>query len=215
MGFRDVYNRLDQLFSIEDWWPAESSFEIIVGAVLTQNTSWDNVERALANLEALVSFDPDEILSTPLEDLMDSIRPAGSYVRKAQTIKDLASWYLRHSPSAKLVDTDALRVSLLETHGVGPETADVILLYVFERPLFIFDTYARRMLAALGFNVGRDYESTRILHETKIREEGFSAAECAAFHALIVTAGKSAGRDGWPSILQASKPVRAGEQPTA
>ncbi|WP_406712325.1 endonuclease III domain-containing protein [Trueperella pyogenes] len=201
MSFRDVYDRLDQLFSVEDWWPAESAFEIIVGAVLTQNTSWGNVEHALVNLEAVTSFHPDKILSIPLEDLMASIRPAGSYARKAQTIRDLASWYLRQSSSAKLVDTGDLRISLLETHGVGPETADVILLYVFERPLFIFDTYARRMLRALGLKVGRDYESTRILHETTIGEEGFSVAELATFHALVVTAGKSAGRDGWLPIL--------------
>lgn len=203
MTFREVFDQLRERFTAQDWWPADGPFEIVIGTVLTQNTAWGNVERALANLKAPTAFDPHKILAMPIADLMTAIRPAGSYVRKAQTIRDLAVWYVQNAVSAQSIATDSLRADLLKIKGVGPESADVILLYVFERPRFIFDTYARRMLAGLGWSVGHDYESTRLLHEAAIRADGFRTAELALFHALIVTAGKHAGKDGWAQIFAA------------
>lgn len=199
--FRSLYECLAAQFHIECWWPGESNFEIMVGAVLTQNTTWTSVEQAIANLKAADMLTPAAIVSCPAAILEGLIRPSGSYTRKAATLKHLAAWLEEHGERAGSIDSAALRASLMGIHGVGPETADDILLYVFDRPVFIFDAYARRMLDATGMSVGTDYEKTRLLHEDAVAHTGLSVSEFAHFHGLIVTAGKHARTVGWTTLL--------------
>lgn len=234
MQWRDLYERLASLYPDDAWWPATAPFEVMVGAVLTQNTTWTSVETALDRLRAADALAADALVAWPADELRELIRPAGSFNRKAATLRDLAAWVVREDPEvadgrwpiasgdapvegeattseqaggasgqarAQDLPTSLLRRSLLQIHGVGPETADDILLYVYRRPLFIFDAYGRRMLEALGMAIGRDYEATRMLHESAVSESGLTAAELAAFHGFVVSAGKNARRVGWPAAL--------------
>lgn len=199
--FRSLYECLAAQFDIEDWWPGESDFEIMVGAVLTQNTTWTSVEQAIANLKDADLLTPAAIADCPVTTLEGLIRPSGSYTRKAATLKHLAAWLEEHGERAGSMDSAALRASLMSIHGIGPESADDILLYVFHRPVFIFDAYARRMLDAAGMSVGADYEKTRALHQSAVAASGLSVSELAHFHGLIVTAGKHARTAGWAVLL--------------
>lgn len=197
MDWRAVYEVLDERFEIGSWWPAESGFEVMVGAVLTQNTTWTSVEKAVERLRQAQLLTPEAVLSCPSAELVEHIHAAGSYMRKAATLKALAAWLTEHGEKAGAMPDTALRESLLAVNGVGPETADVICLYVYNRPVFIFDTYARRMIEALGVPVGRTYEGTRRLHQASISKLGLSAQQHRRFHGLIVTAGKHARAVGW------------------
>jgi endonuclease-3 related protein len=124
---RAVFRRL---FAHYGWWPAETSFEVMVGAVLTQNTAWSNVERAIARLRAGGALDPQRILTLPSPDLAETLRPSGYFRVKAEPLRSLCRWYLERGGRASLEirDTEAIRADLLAVHGIGPETADDILL---------------------------------------------------------------------------------------
>jgi len=188
-------------------WPADSGFEIMVGAVLVQNTAWGNVLRSLEHLRAAGALEPTALLALPLEgegSLSRLIRPSGFMTGKSATLRAVATW-LTTGPGrgADSLDDDALRSSLMGLRGIGAESADVISLYVYDRPRFIWDTYARRMLGALGAPVGRDYESTRRLLEEAVNAESLSAAEHQELHWLVLEAGKAARRaGGWPVYAQ-------------
>lgn len=201
MDWRALYELLDARFEIGAWWPAESGFEVMVGAVLTQNTTWTSVEQAVAHLRQAQCLTPEAVRSCPDAELVRFIRPAGSYTRKAATLKGLAAWLAAHGEEAPDMPDTALRESLLAVNGVGPETADVICLYVYDRPVFVFDAYARRMLEALGAPVGSTYEGTRRLHQASVHQAGLSAREHGRFHGLVVTAGKRARTVGWAQAL--------------
>lgn len=199
--FRGLFEHLRRHFEIEKWWPAESDFEVIIGAILTQNTTWTSVEKALAALRAAGVMAPEAVLRCPAEELSALIRPAGSFTRKTQSLRAVSEWTLARGEAARQDPTVALRRELLGIIGIGPETADDILLYVYGRPVFIFDAYARRMLQAAGWPVAKTYEGTRKLHLENVERCGLSAAEHGHFHGLIVTAGKAARSGGWEEIL--------------
>ncbi|WP_026181732.1 endonuclease III domain-containing protein [Alloscardovia criceti] len=202
MQWRDIYDRLQSQFTPHDpWWPGDTAWELMAGAILVQNTAWTNVEKALDKLRNEHKLNPADTLTLHQGGLTELIRPAGAYTRKATTLKALAKWYLAHHDSVGQLRTPELRTSLLAINGIGPETADVITLYVYHRPAFIFDAYARRMMTALGISVGASYEATRELHIADINQSQFSVDEFAQFHALIVTAGKVAKRDGWAALF--------------
>lgn len=185
-----VYEALLAAHGPQGWWPGDTPFEVMLGAVLTQNTAWTNVERALAGLQARVRLDAEEILALPVEALAECLRPVGYFNVKARRLRSFCAAYLEaggHAGLAALPTAD-LRRRLLAIHGVGPETADDMLLYAFERPVFVVDAYTRRIFARLGLLDGTEgYETIRHGFE---RALGPDVALFNEYHALIVVHGK-------------------------
>ena len=143
---REVYELLYAAYGDLNWWPADSPYEVIVGAILTQNTAWTNVEKAFANFPA--SPDPHNILALDHEGLTALIRPAGYHNQKARYLQNITEWYRSHNfDTSKVQDSglETIRKDLLNTKGIGPETADSILLYAFEFPTFVVDAYTVRL----------------------------------------------------------------------
>lgn len=145
-----IYKRLYSSFGPQYWWPAETPFEVMVGAILTQNTSWVNVEKAIHNLKAHKAISPRALYNLAQERLSVLIRPAGYYNIKAKRLKAfLKFFYARYQGKLdKMLDIDTLtlRRQLLEVNGIGPETADSILLYALNKPVFVIDAYTKRIL---------------------------------------------------------------------
>ena len=145
-----LFEALFAMYGEQHWWPSRSGgrWEIAAGAVLTQNTAWTNVEKALANLERAGWTTPEAILAAPEAALREVIRPAGFFMRKALSLKNVAAFF-RDRERVFLTSNDlpALRRELLAIGGVGPETADDILLYAFKKPVFVIDAYTRRVAA--------------------------------------------------------------------
>jgi endonuclease III related protein len=189
-----VYQRLHAAHGPQHWWPGDSAFEIMVGAVLTQNTAWTNVEKAIVNLKAAQALSPDVIATAPHRRLAGWLKPSGYFNIKAKRLRALCIWLI-HKGGLKHIarlSTPALRAELLQVHGVGPETADDILLYAFHRPVFVIDTYTRRIFKRLGVIEGNeDYESLRQLFETTLDNDVQLFNE---YHALIVMHAKDSCR---------------------
>jgi endonuclease-3 related protein len=185
-----VYRRLHVAHGPQAWWPGDSAFEIMVGAVLTQNTAWSNVEKAIANLKAARALTPEVIVAAPHRRLAAWLRPSGYFNIKARRLRAFCQWLLRTGGARRIArwPTERLRHELLTVHGVGPETADDILLYAFHRPVFVIDAYTRRIFARLGLiDGGEDYESLRRLFETRL---GPDVPLYNEYHALIVAHAK-------------------------
>ena len=145
-----LFEALFAMYGEQHWWPSRSGsrWEIAAGAVLTQNTAWTNVEKALANLERAGWTTPEAILAAPEAALREVIRPAGFFMRKAVSLKNAAAFFRdRERDFLSSNDLPALRRELLAIGGVGPETADDILLYAFQKPVFVIDAYTRRVAA--------------------------------------------------------------------
>jgi endonuclease-3 related protein len=167
---RTYYRALFQAWGPQHWWPAQSRFEVIVGAYLTQNTAWTNVENALANLRAARLLSIRGIRRASLAELERLIRPAGYFRQKAKRLKIFVAFLddQYEGSLAKLFTspTEKLREELLNLHGVGPETADSILLYAGNHPVFVVDAYTRRILARHEIlSEKADYEEIRKLFE--------------------------------------------------
>ncbi len=189
-----AFERLLAAYGGQSWWPAESDFEVMIGAILTQNTAWVNVEKALLRLRETVAFDAQAIASLPLAALAQAIRPAGYFNVKARRLHAFCGWLLAQGGIAALATrpTPELRGALLAVHGVGPETADDILLYAFGRPVFVVDAYTRRIFGRLGVLKGAEsYEEIRALFEGSLPA---AAGLFQEYHALIVTHGKDVCR---------------------
>ena len=185
-----VYRRLLDTYGHQDWWPADSSFEVMGGAVVTQNTAWSNVEKAIKNLKHSDCLSLDRILASSDDDLAQLIRPSGYFNIKARRLKNLCKWMAENGGESKLAgfDTVTLRASLLNVNGVGPETADDILLYAFERPVFVIDAYTRRLFAKLGLIEGSEpYDQLRQVFEIELAAD---VSLFNQFHALIVRHAK-------------------------
>lgn len=190
LSFRQVYQRLLKQHGEQDWWPGDSAFEIMVGAILTQNTAWTNVEKAIANLKAGCSLDARAIVKLDQGKLAELIRPSGYFNIKAARLKAFCEWLLEQGdvPAVEQYETEALRKALLAVHGIGPETADDIVLYAFERPVFVIDAYTRRIFSRIGLISGDEpYETLRTLFQSKLKG---SVQLYNEFHALIVMHGK-------------------------
>ena len=146
----DLYARLLKAFGPRHWWPADSKFEIAVGAILTQNTAWRNVTQAITSLKARNLLSPRGLYDVPVQDLATAIRPAGYYNVKAQRLKHFVHFLFQESEGdlGRLFtrDLDTLREAFLSVNGIGPETADSILLYAGNKPTFVVDAYTRRIL---------------------------------------------------------------------
>ena len=191
---RAVFQALYQCWGPQHWWPGETPFEVMVGAILTQNTSWTNVERAIDNLKALGALEAGAILALPEAALAEALRPSGYFNVKAARLRAFCRWYLEQGGFGVLreLDTPTLRERLRSVHGIGPETADDILLYAFERPVFVVDAYTRRLFSRLGLlPEGLDYESVRAAFEQAL---GPDTACFNEYHALIVQHGKTVCR---------------------
>jgi endonuclease-3 related protein len=187
----EAYHRLEEAFGAQGWWPAESPFEVMVGAVLTQQTTWSSVEAAIGRLKEAGLVEPGAMAAAPEEVLMDLIRPAGFYRQKARRLRSMA---------ARLVETwggdldaffdrpeEAVREELLSWEGVGPETADSILLYAAGFPTFVVDAYTLRFVGRMwsmdgaGYREAKDHFEARVPRDARVYQE---------FHGLIVELGK-------------------------
>lgn len=185
-----IYRRLYATHGPQHWWPGETPFEIMVGAVLTQNTAWVNVERAIENLKRADALSPQAIAVAHPRRLARWLRPSGYFNVKAKRLRALCRWLIAQGGIARLarLPTDELRAALLSVHGIGPETADDILLYAFERPVFVIDAYTRRVFRRLGLIAGtEDYETLRALFEDAL---GPDVAVYNEYHGLLVHHGK-------------------------
>lgn len=173
---RDYYRALLAAWGMQDWWPARTRFEVIVGAFLTQNTAWTNVERALANLRAARVLSVAGVRRTPLRRLERLVRPAGYFRQKAARLKAFVHFLdTRYGGSLTrmfAVPTPLLRAELLALNGVGPETADSILLYAGGHASFVVDAYTRRILERHGIIDGKaSYEDVRQLFQRALIDE--------------------------------------------
>ena len=193
-SLRRLYDALHGLYGEQPWWPADSPFEIMVGAVLTQNAAWSNVEKAIERLKAAELMSLPALLDTTHEDLAETIRPSGYYNIKARRLRNLCLFLDRagglEAFAARSLDDQ--RTALLGVNGVGPETADDILLYALEQPVFVIDTYTRRLLRRNGLVRGdEDYEQLRALFEQAIERNVYLYQQ---YHALIVMHAKETCR---------------------
>ena len=193
-SLRRLYDALQALYGEQPWWPADSPFEIMVGAVLTQNAAWSNVEKAIERLKVAGLMSLPALLDTTHEQLADTIRPSGYYNIKARRLRNLCLFLDRagglEAFAARSLDDQ--RAALLGVNGVGPETADDILLYALDRPVFVIDTYTRRLLRRYGLARGdEDYERLRALFEQAIEQDVYLYQQ---YHALIVMHAKETCR---------------------
>lgn len=204
----EVYERLYEAYGPQRWWPGDSPFEVIVGAVLTQSAAWTNVEKALASLKAAGALTPEGMERLSEAELARLVRPAGYFNAKARKLKEFLAT-LRKAYGGDLdrmlaAPAGELRERLLATHGIGPETADSVLLYAAGRSAFVVDAYARRLLGRLGVEPQRDsYEAWQRMFEGALEPD---AALFNEYHALIVRHGKERCRrkplcEGCPLLM--------------
>jgi endonuclease-3 related protein len=187
-----IYQVLYRTYGPQHWWPGDSAFEMIVGALLTQNTAWVNVEKAIANLrrERLLTF--SRLRRVPEAKLASLIRPSGYFNIKAKRLKHLLEFIrCRYAGSLKKMfadDPQALRRKLLGVHGIGPETADCILLYAGEKPFFVVDAYTKRVFSRHGLiSDNSEYHAVQKLFTANLPRDARMFNE---YHALIVRLGK-------------------------
>jgi endonuclease-3 related protein len=187
-----VFDALSDTFGPQRWWPADTPFEVMVGAVLTQNTAWTNVERALENLREGGLLSPRAIHRLPAEELAELIRPAGYFRVKARRLKNLVALIeerYRGDVGALLsLDRDTLRQELLQVSGIGPETADSIVLYAAGWPIFVVDSYTARVLKRHGWvEPEADYQAIQEYFHGQLAADAQLFNE---FHALLVAVAK-------------------------
>lgn len=187
------YHKLLDRFGPQHWWPGDSPFEVAVGAVLTQNTNWGNVEKAIANLVREDVLSATALHAMSDEEVASLIRPAGYFNVKARRLKAFIAFLMEHYEGdiegMKDEETAVLRERLLSVHGIGEETADSILLYALERPVFVIDAYTRRILARHNLiDTRAEYARCQDLFHRNLPADAPLYNE---YHALIVMAGKT------------------------
>lgn len=151
----EIYNRLYNHFGPRYWWPADTPFEVIIGAILTQNVSWQSAAAAVANLKEAGLLSPEGLLSCPRQELAALVRPARYHNQKAKKLqsfcKVVVEEYGGNLDALLALELERLRHCLLEIYGIGPETADAIILYAAEKPIFVIDAYTHRIFSRLGY----------------------------------------------------------------
>ena len=188
----DIYRILFDHYGPREWWPAETPFEVVVGAILTQNTAWKNVEKAIANLKQLGPLTPEALFRLPEETLAEAIRPSGYYRRKGKRLRNflgmLSDRFECRLEALFDLPTETLREELLALSGIGPETADSILLYAAGRPVFVIDTYTIRILSRhellpeeTCYVEAQEWVTDNLPEDVQLFNE---------FHALLVNVGK-------------------------
>lgn len=188
----NIYKKLYRAFGPQHWWPADTAFEVVLGAILTQSTSWQNVERAITNLKNAKSLSFKKLLKMKTRRLAQLIRPAGYYHIKAQRLKNFVLFmekkYCGNFNRMERQDVSVLRQQLLSVCGIGPETADSILLYAFQKPVFVVDAYTRRIFSRHGFvkqDVSYDVLQRLFILNLPAQDRLFNE-----YHALLVRLGK-------------------------
>jgi len=188
----EMYDLMLNHFGPQHWWPGEDALEMMVGAILTQNTSWNNVEKAIENLKKKGILNIEALHCISIPELAEEIRPAGYFNIKAVRLKNLIKFiFERYNGDISMLlmeNSDALRDGLLSIKGVGPETADSILLYAVERPIFVIDTYTHRILNRHGLadDQASYYDLQQLFMDNLPEDTGLFNE----FHALIVRLGK-------------------------
>jgi endonuclease-3 related protein len=189
----EIYHKLYRAFGPQHWWPGDSPFEIAIGAILTQNTNWANVEKAIGNLKKKMVLNSTSIYKMKIERLASLIRPAGYFNIKAGRLKSfinfLMSEYHGSMKRMRSEEMHTLRTKLLNVHGIGPETADSILLYALNKPVFVTDAYTRRVLSRhniIKHDAG--YDHIQNLFQSTMEKDAVLFNE---YHALFVKLGKT------------------------
>ena len=218
---RTFYKAMFEAYGPQGWWPAETPFEVILGAILTQNTNWKNVERAIANLRREGLLNAQALHAVPPERLAEVIRPAGYYRIKAKRLKNFMDMLARDFggciEALFELSTGALRETILAVSGIGPETADSIVLYAAERPVFVVDAYTARILYRHGLidaEVG--YDDIQSLMQGALADD---VAMLKEYHALLVEVGKRHCKKRAPEcvgcplepFLEKGQPITGGE----
>lgn len=189
---QEIYGLLLAHFGRQHWWPADEPFEVIVGAILTQSAAWTNVEKGIVSLKKATALSPQALRKLPENELSGLIHPCGYYNVKTFKLKAFVKWFgERFEDSLEKMfagDAASLRAELLEIYGVGEETADSILLYAGNKPIFVIDAYTRRIIHRLGLKPGgekyRDYQTLfmdNLPRDARLFNE---------YHALLVALGK-------------------------
>ncbi len=181
----------------QHWWPAQEPFEVIVGAILTQSAAWGNVERAIANLKAAKTLSPKVLRHLSLPEVATLIRPCGYYNAKALKLKSFVHWlgecYDDNLNKLFANNTDQLRQQLLSIHGIGQETADSIILYAANKPIFVIDAYTRRIINRIGLAPdGNSYTAYQTLFMDNLPTDARLFNE---YHALLVCLAKNVCRN--------------------
>lgn len=188
----EMYETMRDALGPSHWWPGDSPFEIAIGAILTQNTNWQNVEKAITNLKNAHMLSAESMYALPPQELAELIRPAGYFNIKAKRIQNFLE-FLKNSAdftieNLKEYTLDELRPMVLGVNGIGPETADSILLYALDFPTFVVDAYTHRMLGRHGLAYDDiDYHGLQALFMDALPED---VALYNEYHALIVRVGK-------------------------
>jgi endonuclease-3 related protein len=187
-----IYDKLYSFYGPQHWWPGDTPFEVAVGAILTQNTNWSNVEKAIGNLKEHKMLDARVIHQMPIDQLASIIRPSGYYNIKAQRLRAFIDYlvgsYGGSMARMKKGGTEKLRNELLAVNGIGQETADSILLYALGKPVFVIDAYTKRVLLRHGLmDMNASYEECRQLFHVELDEDVRLFNE---YHALLVMVGK-------------------------
>jgi endonuclease-3 related protein len=187
-----MYERLLRVLGPRDWWPAESLFEVIVGAILTQNTSWANVEKAIDNLKRAGILTPVGIKGVDYDELAQVIKPSGFYRLKASRLKRFIDFFYDEFDGdmsrMRSQDLGSMREKLLKVDGIGPETADSIILYALEKPIFVVDAYTKRIFSR--HNLISDTWNYEEVQGMVMGELGRDVGMYNEFHALLVFSGK-------------------------
>jgi endonuclease-3 related protein len=188
----EIYSLLFERFGEQKWWPGETTFEVIAGAVLTQNTSWKNVEKAISNLRKHKCLDAWKMYELDDDELAEMIRPAGYYNIKAKRLKNFLTYlhdnYNMEPEGLAQLSAESLREELLGISGIGPETADSIILYGFGKPVFVVDSYTCRVLCRhMLIEPPVDYQTVQEFFHTHLTPDAKFYNE---FHALFVAVGK-------------------------
>ncbi len=197
---RDIFSRLYSVFGPQHWWPGDSAFEVIIGAILTQNTSWGNVEKAIAEIKKKKCLDHRSLSKLTHNKLAGLIKSAGYYNVKAFRLKNFLDFFRREYSAdirrMKAHRLDTLRKQLLAVNGIGPETADSILLYALNKPVFVIDAYTKRIFSRhrilpreAGYEQAQDIFMRNLKHDVKMFNE---------YHALLVKLGKDYCRKSNP-----------------
>ena len=183
------YERLRAHFGHQNWWPGDSPWEIAVGAILVQNTNWENASRAIQALKEKEWLSPEYIVQADAESLAPVIRTSGYFNQKAKKLKALAAWWQAYAMRIRAGEQDLRfwRQSLLAVKGIGPETSDSILLYAFDQLIFVVDAYTRRLLERHQLTTDTSYEAMQAFFERKLPADLDLYQD---FHAQIVMTGK-------------------------
>ncbi|MEK0306937.1 endonuclease III domain-containing protein [Bifidobacterium favimelis] len=204
---------LSKRYGRQDWWPADSHFEMMVGSILVQHTAWRNVDVSLRRLKASNLPSQRTLSLMDEEELAELICPSGFMKAKSRALKGLATWLMDQGyDDPDIVPNQDPRLSedILALPGIGDETADVIRLYAFGQKCFIWDAYALRLMRTLGYRSMKDYSQALRHQDEFIDLDDFSLDDLMEYHGLIVTAGKEAGRIGNWDFLLIEMPTAAG-----